>query len=154
MVKDIKLLVDADACPVKREIIETAKIFSIPVWMIASYDHRLQEEEGVRTIQVDRSDQSADLYISNHVQAGDILVTQDFGLAAIGLSKRAWVISNKGRHYSNDTIDYLLDQRHFSAKQRKLGKYGKGPKPFTDQDRNIFRQTLTKLFHSLQENEK
>lgn len=149
----MKIFVDADACPVKREIIEAAKQAEVPVYMVASYDHRLQQEEGVQTIQVDSSDQSADLYIANTIQAGDILVTQDFGLAAVGLGKKSIVISNKGRRYTDESIDFLLHQRHVHAKQRKRGKYGKGPKPFTEEDRNHFLQSLTKLLHDMQENE-
>ncbi|MDF2657797.1 MAG: YqxD [Paenibacillus sp.] len=148
----VKIIVDADACPVKSEIASAASQFGIPVMMVASYDHRLQPGEGVTVIQVDRSDQSVDLYIANRVSAGDILVTQDFGLATIGLAKRAVVLSNRGQIYTDRTIDFLLEKRHESAKQRRAGKFGKGPKPFTELDRQSFLQTLTKVLTRLQEN--
>ncbi len=120
--------------------------------MVASFDHRLQPVQGVQIVQVDRSDQSADLYIANHIRKGDILVTQDYGLAAIGLSKGALVLSNRGQRYREETIGFMLEQRHISAKQRRNGRYGKGPKPFSDEDRDKFLQALTKLLSSLQEN--
>lgn len=149
--EELTIIVDADACPVKKEIVLTAKAFGVGVAMVASYDHRLQPEEGVRIVQVDRSQQSADLYISNLVKAKDILVTQDFGLAAIGLAKGAVVLSNRGQIYSNENIGFLLERRHEHAKQRRSGYYGKGPKPFTEADRINFLQTMTKTLENMQE---
>lgn len=148
----VKIIVDADACPVKSEIVGTAGRFGVPVVMVASYDHRLEPHEGVTVVQVDRSDQSVDLYIANRIEAGDILITQDFGLATIGLAKRAVVLSNRGQRYTDRTIDFLLENRHERAKQRRGGKYGKGPRPFTEEDRRTFLQTLTKVLTGLQEN--
>lgn len=148
----LKIIVDADACPVKPEIVEAGRRFGAEVWMVASFDHRLQEQPGVTVVQVDRSDQSADLYIANHLAAGNVLVTQDFGLATIGLAKRAVVLSNRGQIYTEQTIDFLLESRHQHAKRRRSGHYGKGPKPFTREDRTNFLQTLTKVLASLQEN--
>jgi uncharacterized protein YaiI (UPF0178 family) len=120
--------------------------------MVASFDHRLQAAEGITVVQVDRSDQSVDMYIANHIRAGDILITQDFGLATIGLAKRAIALSNRGQTYTDESIDFLLEKRHERAKQRRAGKYGKGPKPFTTADRLSFLQTLTNLLARLQEN--
>jgi len=147
-----KIIVDADACPVKAEIVRAAGQFQIAVWMVASYDHRLTPQEGVTIVQVDRSDQSVDLYIANRIAPGDILVTQDFGLATIGLAKKAIVLSNRGQQYTDLTIDFLLEKRHDQAKSRRGGKYGKGPRPFTDEDRQRFLQTLTKVLKQRQEN--
>ncbi|MDF2668621.1 MAG: YqxD [Paenibacillus sp.] len=147
-----RIIVDADACPVKNEIIEAGNRFDVIVMMVASYDHRLQPANGVEIVQVDRSDQSVDLYIANRLRPGDIMVTQDFGLATIGLAKKAIVLGNRGQHYSDQTIDFLLESRHESAKRRRGGKHSKGPKPFTDEDRQHFLQSLTKVLHGLQEN--
>jgi uncharacterized protein YaiI (UPF0178 family) len=146
-----KIIVDADACPVKDEIASTAKNFGCEVWMVASYAHRLSPRDGVRTIQVDSSDQSVDLYIANQLRPGDILVTQDFGLATIGLAKRSVVLSNRGQIYSERTIDFLLETRHEQAKMRRSGKHSKGPKAFTSEDRRHFQQTLTKVLAGMQE---
>jgi uncharacterized protein YaiI (UPF0178 family) len=148
-----KIVVDADACPVKAEIVKAAGQYGIHVLMVASFDHRLNESEGVTVVQVDRSDQSVDLYIANHIKPGDILVTQDFGLAAIGLGKRAIALSNRGQTYTDRTIDFLLERRHESARQRRNGKHSKGPKPFTEEDRSNFLQSLTKVLAHLQDYE-
>lgn len=148
----IKIVVDADACPVKKEIEKAARRFGVEAWMVASYDHRLTAAEGIRTIQVDRSDQSVDLYIANCIAPSDVLITQDYGLATIGLAKRAYVLSPRGHAYSEETIDFMLESRHDMAKKRRAGKHSKGPKPFSPQDRDRFLQSLTKLLESLQEN--
>lgn len=148
----MKIVVDADACPVKAEVVSIAKQFVVDVMMVASFDHYLPPTDGITVVQVDRSDQSADMYIANRIVPHDILVTQDFGLAAIGLSKGARVLSNRGQVYTNENIDFLLERRHQGAKHRRSGRFGKGPKPFTNADRNNFLQTLTKVLSGLQEN--
>ena len=71
------IVVDGDACPVKKEIAEVGRTFGVPVLMVSSYDHALKAEEGVTVVQVDRGDQSADLYIANHITAGDVVRPQD-----------------------------------------------------------------------------
>ncbi|MDP5273105.1 YaiI/YqxD family protein [Chengkuizengella sp. 2205SS18-9] len=145
------MIVDADACPVKSEIVLLGKQFQIQVVMVASFDHSLKNEDGVVNIQVDRSDQSADLYISNHISAGDILITHDFGLASICLGKSVKVISPRGKFYNEQSIDFLLENRHESAKKRRSGHFTKGPKPFSKEDRNNFLQTMTNFLKQLQD---
>ncbi|ALS21320.1 MULTISPECIES: YaiI/YqxD family protein [Paenibacillus] len=147
-----KIVVDADACPVKAEIVQTAAKFGVGVLMVASFDHLLQPAEGVEIVQVDRSDQSVDLYIANRISAGDVLITQDFGVAMLGLGRRAIAMSNRGQMYSDRTIGFLLERRHEQAKLRRGGKHTKGPKAFTDEDRQAFLQTLTKVLSRMQEN--
>lgn len=149
MKKRPKILVDADACPVKDEIAQTASAYGVEVWMVASYDHRIAPRQGVTVFQVDRSDQSVDLYIANRLSAGDILVTQDFGLAAIGISKGAAVLSNRGQIYSERTIDFLLERRNEQARRRRGGGRTKGPRAMTKEDKTIFLQTLTKLLSEM-----
>jgi len=142
----LRIFVDADACPVKKEIIAAASEYGVETVFVASYAHRLNESgEGVTLVQVDPSDQSADMYIANRIRSGDVLVTGDYGLAALALAKGAQALSNSGLWYTSDNIDHMLDRRHAHMKLRRRGKYGKGPKPFTDKDRNDFLQSLTKL---------
>ncbi|WP_238654603.1 YaiI/YqxD family protein [Paenibacillus piscarius] len=147
-----KIVVDGDACPVKAEIIAAARSFGIPVLMVSSYDHVLRAEEGVTVVQVDRGADSADLYIANHIAAGDIVVTQDYGLAALGLGKRCRVLSNRGQEYENATMDFMLEGRHARAVERRRGHYSKGPKAITAQEKQLFQHKLTKLLTILQEN--
>ncbi|NEW05216.1 YaiI/YqxD family protein [Paenibacillus sp. SYP-B3998] len=145
------IIVDADACPVKSEIEQVGKRFGVQVVLVASFDHRMKQNLDVKVVQVDRSDQSVDLYIANHIHHGDILVTQDFGLAALGLAKGCICLTNRGQEYTDSTIDFLLERRHVSAKLRRGGKHTKGPRPFTEADREQFLQGLTKLLSQLQE---
>ncbi|MNP42740.1 hypothetical protein D3C76_1365260 [compost metagenome] len=121
--------------------------------MVSSYDHLIRAEEGVTAVQVDRSDQSADLYIANHITRGDIVVTQDYGLAALALAKGCYVISNRGMQYGDDDIDLMLDRRHHQAKARRMGKHSKGPRPITAEDKTFFQHNLTRILKSLQEND-
>ncbi|MFF2909661.1 DUF188 domain-containing protein [Paenibacillus sp. NPDC057934] len=146
------IVVDGDACPVKKEIAIVGRSFGIPVVMVSSYDHKLKGEEGVTVVQVDRGDQSADLYIANHISAGDVVLTQDYGLAALALGKRCSVLSFRGQDYKDSTMDFMLEGRHARAVERRRGHYSKGPKPITTEEKNFFQHKLTKLLTILQEN--
>lgn len=146
------IVVDGDACPVKKEIAEVGRTFGVPVLMVSSYDHALKAEEGVTVVQVDRGDQSADLYIANHITAGDVVLTQDYGLAALALGKRCSVLSFRGQEYDNFKMDFMLEGRHARAVERRRGHYSKGPKPITAEEKTYFQHKLTKLLILLQEN--
>jgi len=149
---DVRIVVDADACPVKREIADTARQFGVPVMLVASYDHALVPEPGVEVRHVERGRDAVDLYISNLIRPGDIVVTQDFGLAAMALAKRATVLSNRGQRYRNETIDFLMESRHDQAKARRAGGRTKGPRAMTREDRIRFQQMLTKVLRDMQDN--
>ncbi|WP_172249748.1 YaiI/YqxD family protein [Saccharibacillus deserti] len=147
----MRILVDADACPVKEEIKRAARIAGVSVVMVSSYDHVLREADNVRIVRVDPGKESADLYIVNHLRAGDLVITQDYGLAALVLAKRAYALSERGVVYDADNIEFLLDRRHISAKVRRGGGRTKGPKKFTAEDREAFSEKCLKLLHDLQE---
>lgn len=148
-----RIIVDADACPVKQEIMSVAERFHISVLMVASYAHRIEPAGRMQVVQVDQSDQAVDLYIANHMQANDIIVTQDFGVAALALGKGATAVSFRGQQYTDENIDYLLASRHARSKARRGGMKTKGPRAMTDQDRAIFLHHLTKLLLERQEND-
>lgn len=148
----VRVVVDADACPVKPEIAACVRAAGTRALLVSSHAHVLRAEEGVDVVTVDASDQSADLYIANALKSSDILVTGDYGLAALGLARGAAVLTPRGKLIGEDDIDGLLAQRHFSAKQRRGGMRTRGPKPFTDEDRDRFQQKLTLLLRKLQEN--
>ncbi|WP_217596109.1 DUF188 domain-containing protein [Cohnella sp. GbtcB17] len=148
----VRVVVDADACPVKPEIAACVRAAGTRALLVSSHAHVLRAEEGVDVVTVDASDQSADLYIANALRSSDVLVTGDYGLAALGLARGAAVLTPRGKLIGEDDIDGLLAQRHFSAKQRRGGMRTRGPKPFTDEDRDRFQQKLTMLLRKLQEN--
>ncbi|WHY82718.1 YaiI/YqxD family protein [Siminovitchia fortis] len=133
------IFVDADACPVKEEISQIAKDLKLEVFFIASYYHKPSTvKEGDNWTFVDPDREACDLYILNHAKRGDILVTQDIGLASLALQKGVYVFSPRGTEYKEETIDTALDFRYLAAKDRERGKFWKGPKPFKDEDRHRF----------------
>ncbi|GBG12180.1 DUF188 domain-containing protein [Paenibacillus agaridevorans] len=150
-VPGFSIVVDADSCPVKHEIVETALRHGVPVLMVASHDHRLEALPGVENVQVDRSDQSVDLYILNRIKRGDIVVTGDFGLACVAIGKGTVVLSPRGEQYTDANIDYLMERRHEGARRRRAGGRTKGPKAMTGDDRKTFQQKLTKVLIGMQE---
>lgn len=117
----------------------------IEVVFVASYAHMSTHPPDERWVYVDNEKEAADLYIQNHVRTGDIVVTQDIGLASMLLPKNVNVLSPKGILYKEEDMDTALDMRFLSAKARRQGNYGKGPKPFSNADRLKFINTLTAL---------
>lgn len=146
-----RIIVDADACPVKEEIIETARLYSVPVVMVASHDHKLHGGPNVKIVQVDRAYQSADMYIANQLNKEDILITQDIGLATLGLARNIPVLTFRGQIYTAYNIDYLLARRHLQTKRRRSGDRVKGPRAMTIMDKVNFQHTLTKVLNLEQE---
>ncbi|MFZ5640663.1 MAG: YaiI/YqxD family protein [Bacillota bacterium] len=140
-----KIIVDADSCPVKETVVKVGAEFSLPVVIIASVAHELPEAPGVENIRVDSSPQAVDMAVINHLYAGDIAVTGDFGLASLILGKGGRVLSPRGFVYSDKNIDRLLLQRHMDAKIRRAGGRTKGPRAFTGEDRSRFEENLRKL---------
>lgn len=141
----MKILVDADACPVKEIVISIGAAKNIPVEMIASFHHQIHGGPGVTVIITDTGPDAADYVIANRVEAGDIVVTQDFGLAALALGKRGKALSPRGLIFTGENMDGLLMQRHISAKVRRSGGRTKGPAPFSPEDRENFLQSLLQL---------
>lgn len=143
-------MVDADSCPVKEEIVEIANKHQIELVFIASYAHMKSDLGRAKWKFVDSSKEAVDLFIMNHVKANDIVVTQDIGLASTLLLKEVYVISPKGIVFTEDHIHTALDMRYLSAKARRKGIYGKGPKPYSRKDRIRFINELTKILSNFE----
>jgi uncharacterized protein YaiI (UPF0178 family) len=144
----VKILVDADACPVKEIIVREAKQRNIPVTMLLDTSHELND--GYSTvITVDQGHDSADIRLVNLIQPGDIVVTQDYGVAAMSLSKGAKALNQNGLVYGADNIDRLLFERALGQKIRRAGgKFGKNRRR-SKADDEAFR---TAFLHLLDEN--
>jgi len=140
----MKIMIDGDACPVKKNVMTVAKEYELRVQIVTSVAHFSLKElpDFVETIYVDTGAESADYRIVQLLAAGDILVTQDYGLASLALAKGAIVLHHLGFEYTSDNIEQLLESRYLSALVRKSGKRTKGPKPFTEQDRQKFQEQL------------
>lgn len=152
LVQRLRVVVDGDACPVKSEIARTVRECGATALLVSSHAHVLVAEPSVEVVTVDASDQAADLYIANVLRKSDILVTGDYGLAALGLARGSAVLTPRGKEIRESDIEGLLEQRHFSARMRRGGMRTKGPRAFTDEDRDRFQQKLTTLLRGLQEN--
>lgn len=140
----MKIYVDADACPVKDIIISIAQTNNIPVTLVQSFSHFSHTEypDGVDTIYVDSGSDASDFRIMKLALKGDIIVTQDYGLASLGLSKGCTVMHHNGFTYTDKNIDHLLQTRYLSAMARKSGQRTKGPKAFTKENKQKFEQLL------------
>ncbi len=144
----MKIYIDADGCPVVHLTVKIAKQFNIPYNIVCDTSH--QFEPDFEVITVSKGNDSADFHIVNLVKPGDIVVTQDYGLAAICLAKLAFAINQNGLIYSADNIDALLNSRAESAKYRRAGGRTKGPKRRTPSDNTAFENSLVKLIKELQ----
>ena len=137
--------VDADSCPVKEEIDHLCKEYNKKLVFVASYAHAINPSLGTLTVTVDSRTEEADLYIVNHCRCGDIVVTQDHGLAALLLPKGVNVISPRGKHFLEGDMNELLFARHLGKIQRRAGMKTKGPKKFTTEDILKFCEQFKKI---------
>ena len=145
----MKIFVDADSCPVKKEIISLANEYHLSVFFVASYKHQPDEEIGGIWKYVDSNFQEVDLFIVNHMQKGDLLITQDIGLASLAISKGGYAFSPRGKQFSESEMPFVLELRHLQAKARRSGRFDKGMKPFTEVDRKQFAKNIRKFFVEL-----
>ncbi len=143
----MRFVIDGDGSPVKEEIIQLGQEFAIPVLIVTSVDHYTTKEypDFVEFIYVDKGADRADYQIVKEIEPGDILITQDYGLASLVLPKKARVFHHSGKEYLLETIDYLLNQRYLGAQMRKAGKRTKGPKAFTNEDRTHFYEIIHRI---------
>ena len=140
----IKILVDGDGSPVIKITEEVAEKFDCKLIIFTNYAHQVESDYG-QVKKLDVESQSVDMEIINTVERGDIVITQDYGLAALVLGKGAYVINNSGRKYTEENIDHLLDKRHFYAKMRRANKRHPTYSKRTEEENEKFRNNLIKL---------
>lgn len=140
----MKIFIDADGCPVVNIAVETAKKYGIECTIICDTAHSIQRD-GAETIIVEKGADSVDFRLVNLVGAGDIAITQDYGLAAMCLSKKAIVLNQDGKQYTEENISGLLEFRAVSAKIRRSGGRTKGLSKRTDQQNKDFEKALVEL---------
>ena len=138
------VLIDADGCPVVGLTIRICKGHSVPVLILCDTAHRI-ERDGAETLVFDKGADSVDFALVNRVCPGDIVVTQDYGLASMCLARRARVLNQNGLEYTGENIDFLLVRRHENKKLLRSGKHPKGPARRTREQDNAFAQTLEKM---------
>lgn len=141
----MKILVDADACPVVRIVEEVAKEFQIPVVLLCDTNHILRSDYSEIVI-VGAGTDAVDFKLVSICRKGDLVVTQDYGVAAMILAKGAFGIHQSGKWYTNENIDQMLMERHLAKKARNAKKRNhlKGPTKRTTEDDVRFEVSLKK----------
>ena len=148
----MKVIIDADGCPVVKNAVRISKENHIEVLIVKNYAHQI-EDDYATVVTVDISSDSADYYIANHASKGDIVITQDYGLAAMAISKGAICINQNGLVISNRNIDSLLDRRHLNMEARKKDRKYTKFKKRTGEDDLKFEESFKKLIKSLKTND-
>ena len=140
----MKVLVDADACPVVDITVKLCQSANVECVLLCDTAHQIYRD-GVQTLVFDKGADSVDFAIANRVTAGDLVVTQDYGLASMCLAKRAVVLHQDGWQYTEDNIGALLFQRSESRRYRASGGRIKGPSKRTKLQDQQFTQAFTAL---------
>lgn len=140
----MRVYVDADACPVTDIAVNWAGQEGFDITLICDSAHEMRRA-GASTLTVHRGDDSADYAIVNLLCAGDLVITQDYGLAAMCLARGARVINQDGREYTSGNIDGLLAIRHLARAARRAGERTKGPKKRVKEQDTAFLQALEGL---------
>lgn len=140
----MKIIVDAYACPVKKIIEKIAGKYNLDVIMVSNYHHQIDSTYATVVI-ADAQSQAADMIIANQTRPGDIVVTQDYGLAAIILGKNAFAIHPQGNRFSDENIDGLLMKRYLNQKARQARKRISGLRKRTNRDDQHFEHQFESL---------
>lgn len=146
------VIIDADACPVTKITIDICKKRDIPVTCICDTSHVITSDYAECVI-CDKGRDSADLVLVNRCKIGDIVITQDYGVASMALAKGSYCMNQNGLYYTKDNIDSLLAVRHMAFEERrKTSKHHlKGPKKRTREDDERFMRAFVQLIERITE---
>ncbi|MFC1838192.1 YaiI/YqxD family protein [Thermodesulfobacteriota bacterium] len=145
----LNIYIDADACPVKKEVYRVADRFKLKTILVSNKDIRIPDSSLITSVVVDDSPDAADNWIAENAAEGDIVVTGDIPLADRSLKKGAGVISSTGKLFTEDNIGQLIATRNLMADLRDAGEISGGPAPYKKKDRSNFLQKLDELIHSI-----
>ena len=140
----MRILIDADGCPVVNETIKVAHKFNLESIIFCDTSHNF-DEKNIKVIVVSKGIDAVDFAILNNIEKGDIVITQDYGLASLVLSRNSYAINQSGMVYTNENIDELLYSRYISKKMRNSGARIKRPKKRDKSQYIIFKENLEKL---------
>lgn len=140
----MKVFVDADGCPVVDITVGICKNAGVACVLLCDTAHEMQKD-GAETLVFDKGSDSVDFAIVNRVQPGDIVITQDYGLASMCLARRTKVLHQDGWAYTEENISALLFQRHESKKYRMAGGRTKGPSKRRGEQDAAFAAALQQL---------
>ena len=142
----MKIFVDADACPVVDIVEDIATKYNIPVTLLCDTNHVLTSDYS-EVVVVGAGADAVDYKLISICNRGDIVVTQDYGVAAMALGKGAFAIHQSGKWYTNENIDQMLMERHLNKKARRASSRNhiKGPRKRTEEDDHRFAESFEKL---------
>lgn len=144
-----KVIVDADACP--RSCLDALKQeqgnFNYRLLTVASFNHNINNDDHII---VGNQADAADLAIINQVKKGDLVITQDWGLAALVLGKGGFALSPTGRIYNDANMDFMLEERSVKAKIRRSGGRTRGPSARKSEDDQRFHHSLLTLLKKME----
>jgi uncharacterized protein YaiI (UPF0178 family) len=146
--KTMNLLIDADACPVTDIALRIAQKHHVPAVLYCDSAHEYLRQDA-QVVTVMRGADSVDFALVNRVVKGDVVITQDYGLAAMCLSKGAYVLRQDGLMYTEENILPLLNQRHEVKKRLRAGGHVKGPRKRDSAQDESFSASLTALFNEI-----
>lgn len=147
----MRIWIDADGCPVRKLVLRIAEEFAIEVIQVADRSHEFREETAVL---VDIGADSAEYYIISKARPGDLMITQDYGAAALALGKGLRVMDQNGREYTEANIDGLLFERALSDKIRRAGGRTAHMKKRRKEDDICFVEAFRSLLQEISENGK
>lgn len=142
----MNIFVDADACPVVDIVEDIATKYNIPVTLLCDTNHVLTSDYS-EVIVVGAGADAVDYKLISICHRGDIVVTQDYGVAAMALGKGAFAIHQSGKWYTNENIDQMLMERHLNKKARRASSRNhiRGPRKRTEEDDQRFTESFEKL---------
>lgn len=147
----MKIVIDADGCPVVHLSLKIAEKFHVPCVIVCDTAHAF--DVSAKVITVSKGADSADFQIVNLIAPQDIVVTQDYGLAAMCLARNAQVVNQNGLIFTQQNIDSLLFSRHIHKKQRMAGVHLKGSKKRIKMQNENFETALIHLIQKKKINE-
>ena len=137
--------IDADACPVTRIAEDVARKHGVPVTLLCDTNHVLTSDYSTVKV-IGAGADAVDFALINLCRRGDIVITQDYGVAALALGKGAWAIHQSGKRFTDENIYGLLMDRHLAKKARRNGKHHlKGPAKRTEEDDKRFAESFERL---------
>lgn len=140
----MKVLIDADACPVVDIAVNLCKEYKVSCLLYCDTAHQMHRE-GAETVIVDKGADSVDFALVNKTEQGDVVITQDYGLASMCLAKSAKVLHQDGWEYTPYNIDALLFQRHSAREYRAAGGRTKGPAKRKNSQNDAFAAALRQI---------
>ena len=140
----MRILVDADACPVVELILQAARAFRLSCVLFCDTAHEIRRE-GAETVILPKGADSVDFALVNRAKRGDLVITQDYGLAAMCLARGCRVLRQDGVEYTDRNIDDMLATRHIAREVRRAGGRTKGPHARTKEQDRAFERALGRI---------